>query len=89
GLGKAYSVRQVHREVEIVTGRTVPLRVAGRRPGDPSVLCASPRRIMEDLGWNPEHSSLHEIVESAWLWKQKQLERSIAAAPAINRQSIL
>lgn len=89
GLGKAYSVRQVHREVEIVTGRTVPLRVAGRRPGDPSVLYASPRRIMEDLGWNPEHSSLREIVESAWLWKQKQLERSIAAAPAINRQSIL
>jgi UDP-glucose 4-epimerase len=54
--------------------------VAGRRPGDPGVLYASPLRIMEELGWQPEHSSLEEILGSAWRWKQKQLEKSAVAA---------
>jgi UDP-glucose 4-epimerase len=76
GTGTSYSVRQIHEEVEKVTGRTVPVRVAGRRPGDPGVLYASPRRIMNELAWKPEHSSLQEILVSAWEWKQKQLGRS-------------
>jgi UDP-glucose 4-epimerase len=49
------------------------LRVSARREGDPAVLCASPKRIMHELGWNPQHSSLQEIIESAWQWKRKQL----------------
>jgi UDP-glucose 4-epimerase len=28
---------------------------------------------MHELGWNPEHSSLQEIIQSAWQWKRKQL----------------
>lgn len=73
GLGKSYSVREVCKAAAEVTGRTVPLRVSGPREGDPAVLSASPKRIMHDLGWNPQHSSLHEIIESAWQWKRKQL----------------
>jgi UDP-glucose 4-epimerase len=73
GTGTSYSVRHVHDEVERVTGQRVPVRVVGRRPGDPGVLYASPRRIMKELGWKPEHSSLDEILRSAWEWKQKQL----------------
>jgi UDP-glucose 4-epimerase len=23
------------------------------------------------LGWKPQHSGLDQIIESAWLWKQK------------------
>ncbi len=72
GLGKSYSVREVCHAAAEVTGRAIPLRVSARREGDPAVLCASPRRIMHDLGWNPEHSSLEEILESAWRWKRKQ-----------------
>jgi UDP-glucose 4-epimerase len=73
GLGKSYSVREVCNAVAEVTGRTIPLRVSGRREGDPAVLSATPKRIMHDLGWNPQHSSLQEIIESAWQWKRKQL----------------
>jgi UDP-glucose 4-epimerase len=75
GAGTAYSVREVHRETERITGRKVPVRVVARRPGDPAVLHASPRRIMKDLGWKPQHSSLEEILISAWQWKQKQSKR--------------
>jgi UDP-glucose 4-epimerase len=73
GLGKSYSVREVCNAAAEVTGRGIPLRVSARREGDPAVLCASPKRIMHELGWNPEHSSLQEIIESAWRWKRKQL----------------
>jgi UDP-glucose 4-epimerase len=72
GLGKCYSVQEVCDAAAEVTGCTIPLRVSVRREGDPPILCASPKRIMHELGWKPEHSSLREIIESAWQWKQKQ-----------------
>jgi UDP-glucose 4-epimerase len=73
GLGETYSVRQICAAAEQVVGRPIPVRTGQRRPGDPPVLCASPRRIMEELGWRPSHSSLSEIVTSAWEWRKKQL----------------
>ncbi len=80
GTGAGYSVRQVCDAVAEVTGRHIPIRVGERRAGDPPVLCASPQRIMRELGWKPEHSSLPEILRSAWLWKQKQLRLDVATA---------
>jgi UDP-glucose 4-epimerase len=81
GLGESYSVRQICNAVAEITGHTIPLRVGQRRDGDPPVLCASPRRIIQELGWKPEHSSLHEILTSAWDWKRKQLAVCNPASP--------
>jgi UDP-glucose 4-epimerase len=72
GLGQSYSVREIWTVAEQVTGRRIPTRIAGRRPGDPAVLCANPKRLIEELGWRPEHSSLQEILGSAWQWKITQ-----------------
>jgi UDP-glucose 4-epimerase len=72
GLGRSYSVREVCSVAADVVHRPIPLRVSARRVGDPAVLCASPQRIMRELGWKPDHSSLHEIIESAWEWKRRQ-----------------
>jgi UDP-glucose 4-epimerase len=80
GLGASYSVREVCQTAAEVTGRQIPLRVSARREGDPAVLCASPKRIMHELGWKPEHSSLHEIIESAWEWKRKQPGAAMAVS---------
>ena len=82
GLGESYSVRQIYNAVAEVTGREIPVRVDKRREGDPPVLCASPRRIIQELGWNPEHSSLNQILTSAWQWKLKQLS---VCGPASSR----
>ncbi len=76
GLGQSYSVRQVCKAVEKAVGRELPIRVEKRRPGDPAVLCASPARIMRELGWKPKHSSLEEIISSAWQWKLSRNLRS-------------
>jgi UDP-glucose 4-epimerase len=71
GTGTSYSVRQVCSAVKEVVGHGLNTRDAERRPGDPAVLCASPRRLMEQLGWAPRHSDLHSIVRSAWEWKKR------------------
>jgi UDP-glucose 4-epimerase len=78
GLGTSYSVQEVCKVVAEVTGRKIPVRIQARRAGDPSALCASPKRIMAELGWKPEHSTLHEIIESAWKWKQKLMASTAA-----------
>jgi UDP-glucose 4-epimerase len=71
GLGENYSVRQIWRAVERITGKTIPVHIGARRLGDPPVLCASPHRIIQELGWQPRHSTLDQIISSAWRWKMK------------------
>jgi UDP-glucose 4-epimerase len=77
GSGVSYSVRQLCDATAEVTGSAFPIRVTARRAGDPAVLCADPRRAMQELNWKPEHSSIEEILRSAWKWKQKQLRTRI------------
>ena len=71
GTGTSYSVRQVCRVVERELSRKVPLKEGSRRPGDPAILCASPQRLMRELGWRPRFSDLQTIVRTAWEWKEK------------------
>ncbi|HLJ85647.1 MAG TPA: UDP-glucose 4-epimerase GalE [Candidatus Angelobacter sp.] len=70
GTGHSYSVLEVCQAVEEVTGHSIDVRKGPRRPGDPPVLCASPDKLKEELGWNPKHSDLHSIIRSAWHWKR-------------------
>ena len=68
GYGSGYSVAEVVEMARQVTGRRIFTEAAPRRAGDPPVLIASPDKIMRDLGWNPRHSELDRIIESAWRW---------------------
>jgi len=71
GLGQGYSVREVIGRAEEVTGRKIPVRIAPRRSGDPAVLCASPAKLKRELGWEPRHSDLGEMIRDAWEWKNR------------------
>jgi len=68
GYGSGYSVAEVVEMARQVTRRWISTEAAPRRAGDPPVLIASPDKIMRDLGWNPRHSELDSIIESAWRW---------------------
>lgn len=70
GTGRGYSVREVITTTENVVGRTVPVVQCPRRPGDPPELVADARRAGEVLGWQPRHSSLENIIATAWRWHQ-------------------
>ena len=68
GVGQGYSVRQVLDCAEAVTGQRIPYTLAPARQGDPPVLVADASLARAQLGWQPVHSSLTDIVASAWRW---------------------
>ena len=71
GYGTGYSVLEVIKAVERVTGAALPVKMTGRREGDPAAIVAGADRIRKDLGWQPRHADLDFIVESALGWERK------------------
>jgi UDP-glucose 4-epimerase len=71
GNSRGFSILEVIDAAERVTGRKIPRKLGPRRPGDPAVLVASKEKLKRMLGWEAAHSSLEEIIQSAWAWKQK------------------
>jgi UDP-glucose 4-epimerase len=71
GTTSGYSNLQVVEAAERITGRKVEHRLSARRPGDPAVLVASNEKLKRMLGWEPKHSSLEDIIQSAWDWRLK------------------
>lgn len=74
GTGKGYSVKQVLQAAERICQRSIPFQNSPRRPGDPPELVAAAEKIRQELNWVPQHSSLEEILETAWKW-QKRLRK--------------
>lgn len=72
GNGRGHSIREVIASVERVTGRTLPVRVDPRRPGDPPALVGSSERARRELGWNPRFFELDVIIGTAWAWHSKR-----------------
>ena len=70
GSGNGYSVREVIETARKVTGHPIPVKELPRRPGDSARLVAFSEKIKRELGWNPEHDNLQEIISSAWNWHQ-------------------
>ena len=70
GSGLGFGVRAVIAEVERVLGRKLDVRDGERRGGDPPVLVAKIDRAREVLEWEPAHSTLEEMIGSAWAERQ-------------------
>jgi UDP-glucose-4-epimerase GalE len=68
GMGRGYSVREVIRTAEEVTGKQILLKEGPRRAGDPPMLVASAEKIQKELGWRPNYTELRPIIETAWRW---------------------
>ncbi len=71
GTGAGYSVKQVIDVIEKTSGRPVPRELAERRAGDAPELVADATKIRQTLHWQPRHSQLENIVETAWQWHAK------------------
>jgi UDP-glucose 4-epimerase len=71
GNSRGFSILEVLDVAERVTGKKIPRKMSPRRPGDPAVLVASKEKLRQMLGWEAQHSSLEEIISSAWNWKTK------------------
>lgn len=70
GTGNGYSVLDAVKAFERASGREIPFRIAGRRPGDTAVSYADPTKAQQELGWTAEYD-LQRMCEDAWRWQGK------------------
>ena len=66
GNGRGYSVWEVIRSIEKVTGKTVKVIKGARRPGDVPILLADSAKARLELGWQPRFSDLETMIAHAW-----------------------
>ena len=81
GYGHGFSVREVLRMVEQVSGKALTVEESPRRAGDPPSLVARAERIRAVLGWQPRLDDLETIVRTQLEWeyrlqREPQLQRN-------------
>lgn len=68
GTGNGYSVLQMVKAFEKVSGKPVPYQVIERRPGDIAECWADPALAEEELGWKAG-KSLEDMMLDTWRWQ--------------------
>jgi UDP-arabinose 4-epimerase len=71
GVGRGVSVLEICAAVERATGRSLPLKRAPRRAGDPPSLVAASSRAVHELGWAPKFPDVDAIVRHAAAWAMR------------------
>lgn len=69
GTGTGYSVLEVIRSFEKISGVKLNYEIVGRRAGDIEKVWANPTFSNNELGWKAERQ-LDEMTSSAWKWEQ-------------------
>ena len=82
GYGRGLSVLEIIDVVKAVSGVDFPVRMAGRRAGDPASLVAGADRVRDILGWQPKYHDVHGIVTQALNWERRLHNRRGEAAPS-------
>jgi UDP-glucose 4-epimerase len=75
GTGSGYSNLEIFQTAEKVLGQKIPLKISSRRAGDPDELVADNKKAKKLLKWKPTHSSLENIIKTAWNWEQLTKQR--------------
>jgi len=68
GTGRGHTVLEVVRAFEQASGRSIPFRLAARRPGDVAICYADPRKAEAELHWTAEKGLL-EMCRDSWRWQ--------------------
>lgn len=74
GTGNGYSVLDVIRSFEKVSGQKLNYRIVDRRPGDIEKVWADTSYANQELQWKAE-KSLDEMMSSAWKWEKTLSEK--------------
>jgi UDP-arabinose 4-epimerase len=69
GTGTGISVSEVIEAACRVTRRNISVVRGTRREGDPDALLSDSARIRAELGWVPRHSTIDEMIATAWSWR--------------------
>lgn len=68
GAGRGASIGELIARAQAVTGRRIRTVDAPRRAGDPPTLVADVALARQALDWAPAHSSIDDIIRTAWAW---------------------
>ncbi|MDN4492205.1 UDP-glucose 4-epimerase GalE [Ureibacillus aquaedulcis] len=71
GNGEGYSVLDIIKTVEEVTGKSINKIMSEKRAGDPARLIGSAEKAKQILGWYPQ-LKLEDIITTSWLWHMKK-----------------
>lgn len=69
GTGIGYSVLDVVKNFEKVTGKEIPYIITNRRRGDIDKCYADPSKAFKELGWKAV-KSLEDMCRDSWRWQQ-------------------
>ena len=70
GTGTGYSVLDMVKSFEEITGNKVAYKIAPRRAGDIATCYSDPKKAKEELGWEAE-KGIKEMCEDSWNFIQK------------------
>jgi UDP-glucose 4-epimerase len=76
GYGNGLSVLEVLDALDRVVGEPIPREVKPRRAGDPPLLVASNRALVETLAWEPRFADIETIITHALDWERNLQTRS-------------
>ncbi|MEC4750577.1 UDP-glucose 4-epimerase GalE [Methylomicrobium sp. Wu6] len=68
GTGRGFSVLEMVKAFEAVSGKKVPFRIVPRRPGDIGAYYADPTLAFELLGWKAERG-IEAMCRDTWRWQ--------------------
>jgi UDP-glucose 4-epimerase len=77
GTGEGTTVLELIKSVEKITGKKIKVVMEARRPGDPDALVADNTKAKSILGWVPSHSSIDNIINTAWHWHRGRYRNEI------------
>ena len=70
GSGNGFTVKEMIEAAREVTGHEIPAKICDRRAGDPAKLVAASDKARKELGWEPKHENIKDMISSAWNWHQ-------------------
>ena len=73
GTGKGYSNKEIILMVEKISGKKIKIKKQERRKGDAAILVADNALIKKTFGFEPKHSDLKIIVQTAYNWYLKKI----------------
>ena len=74
GSGNGFSVKEMIKAAERVTGQSIKVQIGQRRSGDPARLIASSEKARKILGWAPKFDDVEKVIGTAWAWHSRHPE---------------
>jgi len=76
GTGRGFSIREIIDAASRRLDRRIEVKLGPRRPGDLDATTAAADLAERELGWTPRLSNMDDIIDTAWRWRLRRLNRA-------------